>query len=203
MRVDRAAAKRILDNLEFVGIIERRNPMVGAPMKPVYRIKDPFIAFYYSLLSGRMRLIESSSNSDKVYNIIENDVKSHLEHMFEVLCGEWLDTHYPVLQRGQWWRMSNGEFVDIDIVAKMPDERKIIHTIVGECKFSKKPMGFGPLNTLVSRMKDAGIDENIGVMLFSASGFEEELSEYAEDNGIILIDGDILMNDKPSPMLFH
>lgn len=92
--------------------------------------------------------------------------------------------------------------VDIDIVAKVSDDRRVIRTVLGECKFSRKPMGFGAYNTLVSRAEYAGFRENVVYVMFSALGFEKDFSEYAEENGIILIDGRMLLGVEDAPSLF-
>ena len=86
-------------------------------------------------------------------------------------------------------------------MAKVADGNGLIHTILGECKFSRKPMGFGAYNTLVSRAKAAGFRENVTFVLFSALGFEEELVEFAEENGVILVSGRILMGLDAAPPL--
>lgn len=202
MRIDRAACKRILDDLEFVGMIERKVPMRGSPKKPVYSIKDPFISFSFNIISNNAKLIESNSFKSVTYDILRNDIDSQIGRIFEKLCGEWLDSNYAVIERGQWWGKIDGTDVDIDIVAKVSDEHKVIHTILSECKFRRKPMGFSAYNTLVSRSKSAKFTENIIFMLFSASGFEEELCEFAEDSGVILVDGKTLMGDSEPPILF-
>ena len=203
MKRDRAECKRVLDKLEFVGIVERKNPMAGAPKRPVYVIKDPFIAFHYSVITKNYKLMDGSKSADTVYRITSNDISSHIEHMFETICGEWLDSKYPILERGQWWGKSDGEFVDIDIVAKILDRNRLIHTLIGECKFSKKPMGFGLYNILISRAKDAGISENVQCMLFSALGFEDDLVEYSKENGIFLVDAEALLGKKEAPLLLE
>ena len=107
-----------------------------------------------------------------------------------------------VTERGQWWRLVDDTEVDIDVVAKIADGNQMIHTVLGECKFSRKPVGFGIYNTLVSRAKSAKFTENVSLILFSALGFEEDLSDYAEENGITLVDGQILIGDKTPPILF-
>ena len=87
-------------------------------------------------------------------------------------------------------------------IIEVSDEHEVIRTILGECKFRRNPMGFSAYNTLVSRSKSAKFTENIIFMLFSASGFEEELCEFAEDNGVILVDGKTLIGDSEPPILF-
>ena len=202
LHIDRAACKRILDDLEFVGMVERRIPMGGSPKKPVYSIKDPFISFSFGILSDNLKLIENSSSKAAVYRHLQNDIDSQVGHMFEKLCGDWLDSNYSVIERGQWWGRVDDTDADIDVVAKVADGNGLIHTILGECKFSRKPMGFGAYNTLVSRAKAAGFSENVTFMLFSALGFEEELVEFAEENGVILVSGRVLAGLDETPSLF-
>jgi hypothetical protein len=202
LHIDRAACKRILDDLEFVGMVERRIPMGGSPKKPVYSIKDPFISFSFGILSGNLKRIESSSSKSAVYRHLQNDIDSQVGHMFEKLCGDWLDSNFSVIERGQWWGRVDDTDADIDVVAKVADGNGFIHTILGECKFSRKPMGLGAYNTLVSRAKAAGFSENVTFVLFSALGFEEELVEFAEENGVILVSGRVLAGLDETPSLF-
>ena len=203
MMIDRAACKRALDNLEFVGIVGRRIPMGNSPKKPVYYIKDPFVSFCYNITSNSTRLINGNSSKTAVYNLLKNDIDSQVGRIFEKICGEWIDANYMVTERGQWWGLVDDTEVDIDIVAKVADENRMTHTVLGECKFSKKPVGFGIFNTLVSRAKSAKFTENVTFVLFSALGFEEELSDYAKENGIALVDGQMLMGDMTPPVLFN
>ena len=62
-------------------------------------------------------------------------------------------------------------------------------------------MGFGTFNTLVSRAQHAGFRDNVAYIMFSALGFEEEFSEYAEENDIILVDGRALLGYTEPPAL--
>ncbi len=202
LKIDRAACKRMLDDLEFVGMVERRIPMGNSPKKPVYSIKDPFISFSFNVISKNVRMLRRNSSKAEAYSLLKNDIDIQVDHMFEKLCGDWLDSKYAVVERGQWWGRIDDTDVDIDVVAKVSDEHRLIRTVLGECKFSSKPMGFNAYNTLVSRAKKAGFTENTIFVLFSALGFEAELSEYAEENKIILIDGLILIGDEKTPEIF-
>ena len=203
LKIDRAACKRILDDLEFVGIIGRRIPMGNSPKKPVYYVKDPFVSFCFRIVNRNIRLIEGGSSKDAVFDILRNDIDRQIGQMFEKLCGDWLDSNYKVIERGQWWGRVDDTDADIDIVAKVYDDRRIIHTILCECKFSRKPMGFGIYNTLVSRSKASKITENVSFMLFSAMGFDDDLIQYAEENGIALVNGKMLIGDDSPPVLFQ
>jgi len=202
MKMDAAGCKRALDDLEFVGIVGRRIPMGGSPKKPVYFIRDQFIAFSYGAVLKNEKLMNRDSNKNAAYSIIRNDIDTQIGRTFEMVCGDWLESAYLVVEKGQWWGRIGDSEADIDIVAKISDGRGMIHTVLCECKFSRKPLGFGAYNTLASRALCAGLTENVKYVLFSALGFDDDLIDYAEENGIVLIDGEILLGKKPTPLLF-
>ena len=88
----------------------------------------------------------------------------------------------------------DGEDVDIDIAATVTVEG-IERDLFCECKFTKRPMGFGTLNVLRDRVGHVKGARNVKgartvmYMLMSANGFEGDLTEYAEEEGVILVDG--------------
>ena len=197
--IDRAACKRMLDDLESIGVVERRHPMMNAPKRPVYRIADPFISFHYDIISKNSMLIDTSESPSSTYRLLKNKIDSHLGHVFETVCARWICDHLTIIEIGSWWgRDSEGVDVDIDIIAKVFDD-DITYTLVCECKFSKNPMGFTALNVLEQRCKDALIKENVRYALFSAGGFQDDLREYADENGIMLIDCETIMGLKNAP----
>lgn len=129
--IDRAACKRMLDDLEFVKIIERRHPMMNAPKKPIYRIIDPFIAFHYGIISKNSLIIDTSDSSRTAYRLLRNKIDSHLGHVFEIICARWLCDHLTIIEIGSWWgKDSKGVDVDIDIIAKAFDENDVTYTLV-------------------------------------------------------------------------
>ena len=200
--MDRAACKRILDDLESVNIIERIHPMMNAPKRPIYRIVDPFIAFHYGIISKNSLIIDTSDSSRTAYRLLRNKIDSHLGHMFEIVCARWLCDHLTIIEIGSWWgKDSKGVDVDIDIIAKAFDENDVIYTLVCECKFSENPMGFTTMNTLEQRCEDASIKENVRYVLFSAGGFQDDLREYADENGISLVDCETMMGLKDIPKI--
>ena len=92
------------------------------------------------------------------------------------------------------------EDTDIDVVAEVSQDR-ISYTVVAECKFTAKPMGFGALNRLRGRIGKRCDGRNLRIMLMSVSGFDDDLRDYAEEQGIILIDLDVLVGNSPAPRL--
>lgn len=185
--IDRGDCKRRLDRLESIDLIGRRSPMLSAPTQPSYAILDPMVDFHYSVLRRHENVLNGPASSDMKYEDIRQDIATFLGRRFEAICGEWLDRNMEVKRRGTWWGRVNGEDVDIDIVATVYDGPSRTRTVLAECKFRNRPMGFDALNSLEERAKAAHADENMSFVLFSGSGFTERLSEYAEDHGVMLV----------------
>ena len=72
-------------------------------------------------------------------------------------------------------------------------------TVLGECKFRGDASGFEVYNSLKSKADALSRDRTVRLMLFSASGFKDNLVLFAEENGIILVDLDTLISRKPAP----
>ena len=90
------------------------------------------------------------------------------------------------------------EDVDIDVVATIRKGQNRID-LFGECKFTSKKVGFGVLNTLEERVGYLKGRYNSRLVLFSMSGFDDELMEYAESSGIPLFGPDVLVGLEPVP----
>ena len=191
LNIDPSYCKKLLDRLEDVKIIGRENPMFGAPKKPVYFIEDNPVAFHFNVVT---RISPMLSGNVKDYRIISHRIDTFLGHRFELLCRDYVLGNYNVTEIGRWWGYSDSEYTDIDVVAKTIDDEGIVRNMFCECKFSSRPMGFGALNTLVSRVEGLRGVDNPVYALFSVNGFDDELREYANDNGIILVDGQTILD---------
>ena len=88
--------------------------------------------------------------------------------------------------------------VDIDVTATVRNGQNKVD-LFGECKFTSKRMGFESLNRLKERVRLLKGSYNVRLALFSVSGFEADLEEYAEDNGILLFGLDTLIGKAPLP----
>ena len=66
--------------------------------------------------------------------------------------------------------------------------------------FRRRAMEFTDLNRLTRRVDSLQVD-SASLILFSISGFDEELVEYAKDNSIALVSIDELMESRPAPAL--
>ena len=180
-----------------------------------YVISDPAVSFW-SAVADRYRTV-TLMRSGRPYDAMSQIISSHLGKVFELYCIDFISSNYPCTAIGQWWgavpqRDENGmmlrdpsgkvitEYADIDVVATIRQGNDRID-LFGECKFTGAPMGFGALNLLMSRAESLKGGYNIHYALFSASGFTDELKEYAEDNGIMLFGLDELLYEADPPVL--
>lgn len=193
-----SACTNYLANLRSIRLIDSPNPMLGAPKAPRYRISDGLVAFRHEVIMNYAASI--GTDADAVFDELEPAIRTFLGKRFEYMCADFIRRNYVCKEIGQWWGKVDGEFVDIDVIAIVLKNR-VKYTVFAECKFRNKPMGFGALNTLQRRTESIKGSCNDVYMLFSISGFEEDLVDYAEENGIILVDAGTLIGSKAVPKL--
>ncbi len=83
---------------------------------------------------------------------------------------------------GRWWRRDD----EIDVVAISDTDKALL---VGECKWSSKPVG---LNILVDLQRKAKVLQGEGARqityaLFAKSGFTPDLLALAQTEGVLLV----------------
>lgn len=185
LHMDRSLCKKSLDKLEKINVIEKINPMMGSPVRPRYRIKDNLVSFYYEVVRKYENEIEDEFPPDMIYKHMADDIDTFLGRRFETFCSSYLHSKYCVVDCGPWWSR-NGE-VEIDVLAKIMDSESRTSNLVCECKFTKRPIGIKVLNKLRGNTEDHLRLDNYSYVLFSASGFDDELTEYAEGHDVELV----------------
>lgn len=185
-------------NLMSIRLIEKVHPMIGAPKGPKYRISDNVAAFRYEVMGSYSASL--GTRVESVFNELEPAIRTFLGRRFESMCMEYIRQNYVCKEIGQWWGRVDGEHVDIDIIASILNDG-IKYTLFAECKFRKKAMGFGAYNDLIRRSAAVKGNSNDIYMLFSISGFESELADYAEENGVLLVDMDTLIGSNDPPRI--
>ena len=116
-----------------------------------YYIVDPYLRFYYRFLSTRQAQLALNVSEQALA-----EIKRHLldfigTHTWEALCREWTlrmtaSNRLPVMadQVGSIWTRT----AQVDVVGINSMEKTLI---LGECKWSPKPMGRAVLRTLVEK----------------------------------------------------
>lgn len=196
------AASRYLGTLRELGIIRRDVPFTEShpekSKKGLYVVGDPFVAFWCRFILPHQSLIQAGQGETVWREFIEPGLDTWLGGIFEQICRlyvlhRWSGEHGPVpLRVGRMWSGSS----DVDVMAELADgnTRGIL---VGECKWWKAPAGLNVLNALSDRVRSLPSEYqlNPSMVIFSLSGFTDELREAAEARKLTLVDGEKIGTD--------
>lgn len=187
---------KYLSVLERLHLIEKEVPVTefnkGKSRKGLYRITDNFFRFWFQFVYP----YKSELQIGKTEEILDRykTCSSSLEAVvYENVCCELLRGFEKKIfsfdRIGRWWE-GNAE---IDIVGLNEKKKQIIF---GECKWSSKPVGTNVYNDL---KKKAGTVQwergkrKEAFILFSKSGFTEDMIRLAKKEKAYLVHGDMLL----------
>jgi len=186
---------KYLKTLIDLDILEREVPVTEdnpeSSKKGLYKIKDNFMLFWFKFIFPNLNYIESGHAEFAMKKIRANLVDAHIAYVYEDVCmekmwelnaGDTWDFHFDKV--GRWW----DSHTEIDIVA-LDKEGK--HVIFGECKYwTNSIVGVDVLREL--EQKSRQVEWNRGsrkdyFILFSISGFTDELVEMAKGRGDLVL----------------
>ncbi len=186
-----AAAMPYIKMLIELRLVERRVPATERhphkSRKGIYRISDPFFRFWFRFVYPNRSALEEWRTTQ----VVEQHIVPRLDHFtaetFEELCRRhvWrLELGFIPERVGAWWSPKG----EADVVAISDEARTVL---VGECKWSIKPVGTNVLDHLrqVARLlQREGNWERVVLALFARAGFTQALQETAAQEGVILVD---------------
>lgn len=114
--------------------------------------------------------------------------------MFERLCAEYVVATRDCVDIGGWWRNIGGESHRVDIAAVVL-ENGVKVSLLGNCRFTDRPAGTGALNDLMHDSESVDTDTTRRYILFSASGFSEDLRDLEYEGRVELVDLGTLTSD--------
>ena len=194
LEVKQTGLSKYLKTLVDLDLLEREVPVTEEnPEKSkrgLYKIKDNFMLFWFRFVYPNMGLIESGNEQAAMNRIRANLVDHHISYIYEDVCrekmwqlaaaGQW---DFLFDKVGRWW---NGN-TEIDLIALDSQGANIIF---GECKYWEGPVGVNVLNSLMEKAKEVEWKRNGRkeyFVLFSISGFTEELEKLAASRKDILL----------------
>ena len=136
-----------LAKLRELGYVRRDIPYGEDEKKSkrgLYKIGDPFLAFYYRFIVPNRSYIEMERDS-VVMNIIDVHLNEHVGECWEQMCRNYVSGNiidgvlYQMAYR--WWgkvkidEKKEAEQVELDVVAESFDKN---HILIGECKWTAK-----------------------------------------------------------------
>lgn len=187
LEVKSTSLTKYLKTLIDLDILEREVPVTEEnPEKSkrgLYKIKDNYLRFWFAFVYPNMSFIESGHSRIVMDKIRKSLVRNHIAFVYEDVCKERM---WEMNAEGVWpfYFSKLGRYWDakeeIDIAAIDPEGKNLI---LGECKYWQEPVGISVLRDLEAKAKAVAWERNerkVWYVLFSASGFTEELKLEAE-----------------------
>lgn len=176
-----------LKELQRLGLVEKRVPLVNPGRRAVYRLRDQLFAFWYRFVLPYRSTIERGMPR-RALRAVETYLPHYLGPVFERICAEWLwrgnvAGSLPVEfdELGAWWgnnpRLRREE--ELDLVAL--DGSNVV--LAGECKWQNEPVGEDVDDALQDRMALVHADGGAHRYLFSKCGFSRGVRKRAAVDG--------------------
>jgi len=194
LEIKSTSLTKYLKTLIDLDILEREVPITEEnpekSKKGLYKIKDNYLRFWFAFVYPNMSFIESG-HSRIVMNKIKNSlVKNHIAFVYEDVCKERMwdlnaEGAWPFnfTKIGRYWDSKD----EIDIVALDPEGKNLI---LGECKYWSEPVGISILRDLETKTDSVAWERDnrkVWYVLFSASGFTDELKALVESREDLLL----------------
>ncbi len=199
-RLAPATVGKYLDVLRGLGIIERRVPITETrPEKSrqsIYRLYDPFLRFWFRFVHPFQDRLELGMLEAVMGQEVAPHFDSFVGQAFEDAAQAYVATaarrgQLPIspTRLGRWW--SNGS--EIDLVGIDDGRREII---VGECKWSERPVGPDVLDDLLAKASyvPGGPWRRIVPILFAKRGFTPDLVARATAGEVLLVTPDDMID---------
>ncbi|MGL4867267.1 MAG: ATP-binding protein [Cetobacterium sp.] len=176
-----------ISKLIELDVLEKEIPVtedIKNGKKALYKIKDNYLNFWFNYVYPYQSYLEIE-NLTYPLEKIKTTFDLWVSKVYEDLSRESLmydnQIPFPIRNLGRWWDKNE----EIDIVALGEDE-----ILFGECKWSNKHVGLSVLYKLKEKAK--GVKWKNGsrkeyYMLFSKSGFSDELIEASKKDSTIIL----------------
>lgn len=187
METPQTSLTKYLKVLSELDIIEREVPITEEnpekSKKGLYDIKDNFIKFWFRFIYPYRGMLEAGQEEYVMEKIKSTFIENHVSYIYEDICREKVwdfnGRRMEFNRVGRWW---DGNNVEIDIVAYNSMGTDILF---GECKYSVNKKGLEVLHQLKQKAQAVPWnrdDRKEKYVIFSRSGFTDELVEYAAGN---------------------
>ena len=187
LEIKSTSLTKYLKTLIDLDILEREVPITEEnpekSKKGLYKIKDNYLRFWFAFVYPNMSFIESGHSRIVMSKIRNSLVKNHIAFAYEDVCKERMwdlngEGAWPFnfTKIGRYWDSKD----EIDIVALDPEGKNLI---LGECKYWAEPVGVSVLRDLEAKTDSVAWERDnrkVWYVLFSASGFTDELIKEAE-----------------------
>jgi AAA+ ATPase superfamily predicted ATPase len=184
-----AEVTRYLTDLMDLGYIKKIAPINDKNSKRTrYVLSDNLFRFYYSVISdNRDDLI--GFNTDNAAKELNRFLPGYMGATFEDICGQYIRRFLRYNTIGKWWGSSSKRKaeVEIDVVASRSHFGGKRDGMFAECKFTNAVVDSKILRDLKDKAAEVGGFDNVRYILFSKTGFSEDLENIADQGDIFLV----------------
>lgn len=201
---DSAKCLKYMKTLCQLGILYKETPFgeKETSRRTLYGISDFMFRFWYRYVFPNRTLVETGAGEAIWKKRIEPDYSSYMGLVFEKICQEYLllqnakgDLPFLFTSIGRWWQnpfSAKHEQIEIDLIAR--DGKDFLFC---ECKWRNEKLNLSVLERLKQKAdlfaKGRG---NTWFVLFSKSGFSEDVAQASEKEGnVILVGIDDILGD--------
>ena len=177
---------KYLKSLIDLQIVEKEYPQgVKTERNSIYKLKDNMFKFWYRFVPKNVTNIESGLGEQVFKMRVIPFLPEYLGRIFEVVSLEYLIRRNKAMTLpfmfntiGRWWGTNPRKRCqeEIDILAVYENQ-----AIFGECKWKNEPVGIPVLNELIEKSEIFGQYKIKNYMLFSKSGFTDELKKRIKE----------------------
>jgi AAA+ ATPase superfamily predicted ATPase len=185
--VERGALSKSLRTLLELGWIRRELPFgERSDRRALYRVADPFLAFWYRFVAPLSSELQFSDPSAVYASRVAPYLADYMGwSVFEEICGQWLQRHaqerlgLTIRQMARYW--SRDGRTEIDLMAELDD----VTFLFGECKWrtdrTTRLSDLSALQAKVASLPEARWRNKPSYILFALGGFSSELKQLAAD----------------------
>ena len=191
--VPRVNLPRYLETLRALHLVERQVPVTERhperSRRGLYRLSDHYLNFYFRFVAPYHQDLEQGY-PDRAWQEIEEQLNAFVgATAFEALCRQWVNRRgregrlpFAPEQVGSYWDRRT----QVDVVGLNWEQQT---ALLGEARWTSRPVGVQVLETL--RAKSTAVLPAPGwhthYALFSRSGFTEQLTAQAQNEGVWLV----------------
>ncbi len=163
-----------------------------------YALADDFMRFWFRFVFPFQEELKTGLTPRALYDTeISPMLPEHISLTFEALCRRWVRTTERATRVGEWRGNSLNKLrrdgtrrsEEIDVVGL----KRSAVAILGECKWTKRPMGLDVLTDLdefkIPALRQTGVRmaKDAQIVLLSKSGFTSELTRAANQRQDVVI----------------
>lgn len=185
--LDTATITYCLKSLMSLGIVEKESAMTEEDNKKKthYVVSDGMFCFWYRFVINGSEMILLKQGAEYYNEVVKPQLSDFMGKIFENMCRNFVmhlsiekKLPFPVMKTGRWWgnnpKLRREE--EIDVVAVNPLQKKML---LGECKYRNEKTDIQTAKLLIERSSLFAGGFQKSYVLFSKSGFDEEVTQMA------------------------